>query len=77
MHAEAKETQILDWLSSPEHSSKHRAICDRRLPGTGQWLLDCERVGHWLEHATPVLWCSGGPGVGKSVLAYVIQTSIA
>ena len=66
--AEAKETKILDWLSSVEYSLKHRAIYDRRLPGTGQWLLDCGRFGRWLEHGNPVLWCTGGPGVGKTVL---------
>lgn len=67
--AEAKEQQILDWLSSRQSSYKHHAICSTRIPGTGQWLLDCGRFKSWVDNANPILWCTGGPGVGKTVLA--------
>ena len=64
------ERQVLDWLSSNDYSRKHRDIRARRLFGTGKWLLDCEKFQAWLNHTSSVLLCTGGPGVGKSVLAY-------
>lgn len=70
--AEAKEQRILDWLSPTQYSQRHNDVRARRLPGTGQWLLDCEKFQAWLESKTPIFWCIGGPGVGKSVLTYVL-----
>lgn len=71
MGLEEKEQQVLDWLSSTRYSKKHRDVGSRRLPGTGRWLLDCGIFKDWLNCAHPVLWCTGDPGAGKSVLTYV------
>lgn len=70
MHVETKEQHILDWLSSEDYSQKHGDIRARRLPGTGKWLLGCKKFQAWLDGANTVLWCTGSPGVGKSVLTY-------
>ena len=43
------------------------------MAGTGQWFLEHENFNTWMEQRNPVLWCSGGPGVGKSVLTYVMN----
>lgn len=67
-----KEQQILDWLSSNDYTRKHRDIKARRLGGTGQWLLDCEKFQGWLDAINPVLLCTGSPGVGKSVLTSLV-----
>ncbi|KAM0793863.1 hypothetical protein BDR22DRAFT_877766 [Usnea florida] len=71
MSQQTKEKTVLDWLSSISYSHKHSDIRSRRLPGTGQWLLDCKVFQGWLKLENPVLWCTGGPGVGKSCLTYV------
>ena len=68
---ETERQNILNWLSSTSYSQKHYDVRAKRLEGTGQWLLDCDVFNSWLDRSNPVLCCTGGPGVGKSVLAYV------
>ena len=43
------------------------------MAGTGEWLLDHDNFTAWMEKGNPVLWCSGDPGAGKSVLMYVMS----
>lgn len=41
------------------------------MVGTGDWLLKHKDFNVWMSRSNPILWCSGGPGAGKSVLTYV------
>lgn len=65
---EHREMEILSWLSSHQYSRIHHDICARRMAGTGQWLLEHREFEAWIHQSNPMLWCTGGPGVGKSVL---------
>ena len=65
---ESKFHDILDWLSPNKHLTKHDYIRAQRLPDTGQWLLDSAPFQSWLKGGKPVIWCTGGPGAGKSFL---------
>lgn len=40
-----------------------------KAPGTCQWVLTNGRIMSWLASASPLLWLTGGPGTGKTMLA--------
>jgi ankyrin repeat protein len=73
--ADETKARILDWISPAQLIQTHDDIRQRRVPGTGQWLLTHEDFESWAStHTTNrILWCVGGPGVGKTVLTYVIS----
>ena len=46
----------------------------RRAADTGTWILSEQAFKAWLEHESPVLWISGGPGAGKTFLScFIVQ----
>jgi len=65
---------ILGWLSPLEPREKHQAIGIRRVAGVGDWLLLTNEFTQWSQSgdgsAKPVLFCYGGPCVGKTYLWY-------
>ena len=71
---EVSDEAILDWLSPPSHSQRHYKNRNSRVPHTGEWLLACETFKEWSVGKTSRLYCTGGPGAGKSVLTYVVST---
>ena len=54
-----RREKILDWISTSENESKHKAIRMPRVPGTGEWLLETEEFMTWRmgEEPPSVLWC--------------------
>jgi len=70
------ESKILAWLSPLEPQVRHQDICEQRVDGVGDWLLETKEFRNWYngnenggsDHA--VLFCYGDPGVGKSYLRY-------
>ena len=73
-HVEA--APILDalLLTRPEVDRKSLiALKGRRVDGTCEWLVQHPHYQEWLADASqPVLWISGGPGKGKTMLAIYI-----
>ena len=65
---ESRLQEMLDWLSPPHHSQKHQEIRKRRVTSTGQWLLQNQNFCRWSSKEISTLICTGGPGVGKSIL---------
>lgn len=64
--------KVLDWLSSIDCHSKQREVLSRRQEGTGEWLFESQEYRNWLDGKHKLLWCSGSPGAGKTVLASAI-----
>ncbi len=62
--------RILDWLMPADYDRKQQEFARIRVPGTGEWLLDRKEYQDWLKRGSSpaVLWCSGKPGAGKSML---------
>ena len=66
--------QILAWLSRLEPNIRHHDVRDLRVEGIGEWLLQTEKFRSWCtategsgsDHR--VLFCHGGPGVGKTYI---------
>ena len=67
-------SQILTWLSPLEPRLRHRDIQGRRVDNVGEWLLQTEEFRTWSdcgeggESDKAVLFCYGGPGVGKTFI---------
>ncbi|KAH7020832.1 uncharacterized protein B0I36DRAFT_367315 [Microdochium trichocladiopsis] len=66
------DREILDWLSPTGYGSQQTELLRRRQPGTGQWFLNHENYGHWLNEPGATLFCPGIPGAGKTMLAALI-----
>ncbi|TKA80599.1 hypothetical protein B0A55_02917 [Friedmanniomyces simplex] len=61
---------FLVWLSGASYEERHEEVYSTKRPGTGDWLLDDPNFETWRDSESPsLLWCQGGPGAGKSVLA--------
>ena len=63
--------EIMQWLS-PLGSKRHQDVCTDRLDGVGNWLLETNEFREWRGNEggadKAVLFCCGGPGVGKTYL---------
>lgn len=66
---EHRYEQILSWLSISDFPNHHMDIASRRLPKTGQWLLDHPDFTKWSNSSSSsILLVHGVPGSGKSTL---------
>ncbi|KAG8526793.1 uncharacterized protein KY384_008222 [Bacidia gigantensis] len=72
----AEAAPVLDalLLTRPEVDRKSLiALKGRRVDGTCEWLTQHPHYQDWLADAShPILWISGGPGKGKTMLATYI-----
>ena len=66
--------QILEWLSPLAPQLKHRDVRRSQVEGVGDWLLQTDEFKNWNTSkdrvASPVLFCYGDPGVGKTHIRY-------
>ena len=67
-----KNAEIMRWLSPLEPNNRHQGVRSSRFEGAGDWLLKTSEFREWREGEgganKAVLFCSGGPGVGKTYL---------
>jgi len=69
-------SNILAWISPLDPKLRHQDIRDRRVENVGGWLLETKEFRSWCagggrgESDNAVLFCYGGPGVGKTYLRY-------
>ncbi|KIM30816.1 hypothetical protein M408DRAFT_271003 [Serendipita vermifera MAFF 305830] len=61
--------KILDWLSPINFFARQDEIFSKRQADTGTWLLENDGFKKWKLGEEKMLWCSGIPGAGKTVLA--------
>jgi len=67
-------SQLLTWLSPLEPRLRHRDVQERRVSDIGEWLMQTKEFGGWYglggegEGDNAVLFCYGGPGVGKTFI---------
>ncbi|CAG8191861.1 unnamed protein product [Penicillium salamii] len=74
LYAEAAPVLEALLLTRPEVDRKSLiALKGRRVDGTCEWLIRHPHYQEWLADVThPLLWMSGGPGKGKTMLAIYI-----
>jgi len=65
---------ILEWLSPLDPLLRHQDVRSSKMAGVGDWLLQTEAFIDWNTGedgvVSPVLFCYGDPGVGKTYLRY-------
>lgn len=64
----------MKWLRAVSCEAVFDTIARDRIPGSCQWFLGCESYQAWksadyVVDLPEVLWCYGGPGVGKTYLS--------
>ncbi|KAF7305257.1 ANK-REP-REGION domain-containing protein [Mycena chlorophos] len=62
--------KIMDFVSPINFLQRQQEIYKLRQKGTGNWFLEDFRFLEWKASSARLLWCSGIPGAGKTVLAY-------
>lgn len=65
---------VLAWLSNLNFGEVLRRHCNKRTPGTGNWLIEHRNYNSWHafeDNSNRVLWCRGNPGTGKTILWYI------
>ena len=67
-----EDNRIREWLSPLNPQQRHRDVRADRLDGVGNWVLETSEFLKWSNgedgYCERVLFCSGGPGVGKTYL---------
>ena len=67
-----EDNQIREWLSPLKPQQRHQGVRAERLDGVGDWFLETSEFRKWSDGddgpIERVLFCSGGPGVGKTYL---------
>ena len=67
-----EDNQIREWLSPLKPQQRHQDVRADRLDGVGEWFLETSEFRKWSSgedgSLEQVLFCSGGPGVGKTYL---------
>ncbi|KAK0474353.1 hypothetical protein IW261DRAFT_1297882, partial [Armillaria novae-zelandiae] len=63
--------EVAAWLTPVDYNAVQRDKLQQRVDETGQWFLRSPEFLDWVDSsvARPLLWCAGGPGVGKTMLA--------
>ncbi|KAF7300631.1 Ankyrin repeat protein [Mycena chlorophos] len=61
--------KLMDFLSPINYLPRQQEIFKTRHKDTGNWLLEHSTFLEWKSGSPQVLWCSGIPGSGKTVLS--------
>ncbi|KAH7024882.1 ankyrin repeat-containing domain protein [Microdochium trichocladiopsis] len=64
-----RRQQLLDSLSSHDFRRPFKQANERRYGNTTRWVFDTPQFQQWLDGESPVLWCSGKIGSGKTIVA--------
>ncbi|KAH8700290.1 ankyrin repeat-containing domain protein [Talaromyces proteolyticus] len=51
-------------------------LCNRRQPGTCQWIFNHHKYSQWLQGSFRTLYCLGSAGIGKTFLSAVVIDSL-
>jgi len=70
-----EDLEIMQWLSPLGSGGRHQDVRTDRLDCVGNWLLETNEFREWRRNEggadKAVLFCCGGPGVGKTYLRWV------
>ncbi|KAJ1335026.1 ankyrin repeat domain-containing protein 50 [Microdochium nivale] len=64
-----RKQQILDSLSTHDFMRSFKQSTEKRYGNTTQWVFETPQFRRWLDGESPVLWCSGKIGSGKTIIA--------
>ncbi|KAK0219044.1 hypothetical protein IW262DRAFT_1483378 [Armillaria fumosa] len=66
-----KAEKVAKWLTDLDYNAVQQDKLQQRAKDTGEWFLQSSEFLDWVDGsvAPSALWCVGGPGVGKTILA--------
>jgi hypothetical protein len=67
-----EHSKIMQSLSSTNFWGKQVDLFRRAQKGSGQWILEDERLKSWLTEHPKICWCKGEAGAGKTFLSAII-----
>lgn len=68
---EEEELKILNWLQATNYATEQESFFQQHQPGTGEWFTNSEIFERWLGTRNPMLFCSGMPGAGKTIITSI------
>ncbi|KAI0272342.1 hypothetical protein BC834DRAFT_343531 [Gloeopeniophorella convolvens] len=68
---ERRAERYRTWLSSPDSLANQVTVSDAHHPGTSKWLVRGRVFESWKSSGT-LLWITGKPGAGKTVICSTI-----
>ncbi|KAF4436368.1 hypothetical protein F53441_13284, partial [Fusarium austroafricanum] len=74
--AAEQKRRILQWLSPVDPSISHHAALKIHRAGTNDWFLSREEFNNWKQAKNSVLWLTGIPGSGKTILMSTVINSL-
>ncbi|KAK0480426.1 hypothetical protein EDD18DRAFT_836466 [Armillaria luteobubalina] len=74
LQIDEKAAKVGAWLTTLDYNAVQRDNLQQRVKDTGEWFFKSSKLLDWVDAsiAPSVLWCVGGPGVGKTILASTI-----
>ncbi|EKJ69263.1 hypothetical protein FPSE_10516 [Fusarium pseudograminearum CS3096] len=63
-----KQREIFNWLSPLKPGQNHHELKSAHQGGTAQWFHQSPEFQEWFSRRSTMLWLSGPPGSGKSVM---------
>ncbi|KAK0485411.1 hypothetical protein EDD18DRAFT_1293118 [Armillaria luteobubalina] len=71
LQIDGKAEEVAKWLTDLDYNTVQQDKLQQRAKDTGEWFLQSSRFRDWVDGSMEpsVLWCVGGPGVGKTILA--------
>ncbi|MCJ1380087.1 hypothetical protein MMC17_003190 [Xylographa soralifera] len=64
--------KVIAWLSPLNFTSQQDDTISKRQAHTGRWFFKTQQFQSWMHGEEAVLWCTGIPGSGKTVLTSVV-----
>ncbi|KAF6748362.1 hypothetical protein DFP72DRAFT_574848 [Ephemerocybe angulata] len=69
--AEASIEEITAWLKGANFRAIYRLSLEARMDNTGTWLIATFEFGEFVKQKGMVVWATGLPGSGKTILASI------
>ncbi|KAH6908097.1 hypothetical protein BKA70DRAFT_1400703 [Coprinopsis sp. MPI-PUGE-AT-0042] len=69
---DARLERLLDFLSEVNFRAIHLENLGKWAPGTVKWFLESDIFRHWLLSQWDIIWGTGMPGAGKTILASMV-----
>ncbi|KAJ3876241.1 hypothetical protein F5051DRAFT_412200 [Lentinula edodes] len=66
-----EERKLQEWLAAPDCSINFMTALNKKIPGTGRWILEHSAFIQWVTHPG-ILWIQGRAGSGKTILTTTI-----
>jgi hypothetical protein len=68
LQVSTEQKDLFHWLTSLDFRDKQATLTENRQIATGEWYLETEEFGKWIQIPKEILFCYGIPGSGKTMI---------